>query len=347
MLPSFVNIALSLPLKQLRFVPENTDWRHEFMKMTECNCPVCGCFEFDQLVRDRNRRDNIDCTGAYVECKKCSLIYLHERPPWDEIVKFYSSIDENQTANTGTVNAEELKQQAKTPVPQWKMFLRNLRFRPHSWPLESVAQNHCRLLDIGCGSGAKLLEFSQRGYDVWGVDVGEQSINNCKELLPQGHFIVGEVNQIDLPDKFFDFIRIDNALEHVPNPKEVIQECRRLLSHRGKLMIYVPHGKSLSMRFLKGNSISVWIPFHLQLFTHKSLRRLIEDAGLRDVRIYGYTPMSWLPLSIVQWQNRNKFISRSRYKNIPFWMTVVCLPIGWLAAKLGMSEELVAEVISD
>ena len=93
------------------------------------------------------------------------------------------------------------------------------------------------------------------------------------------------------------------------------------------------------MRLLKGNSISAWIPFHLQLFTRKSLKRLLEEAGFKDVRIYEYNPTSWLPLSIMQWKNRNQATAKYNY---PSWLTWVCYPMGWLAGKVGFGEELVA-----
>ena len=263
-------------------------------------------------------------------------------------MKFYSSLDENQTANAGKADVVELRRQAESPVPKWKQILRKVRFRPHSWPLESVSKGSKRLLDLGCGSGAKLFEFAQRGYEVWGVDVGKDAIRLCKELLPEGHFIQGELQETDLPDGYFDYIRIDNALEHVPNPKQVIAECRRLLCGGGQLMVYVPHGRSLSMRLMKGNSISAWIPFHLQLFTRKSLRRLLKEAGfnpqisqitrINPIRIYEYNPTSWLPLSIMQWKNRRQTTMKL---NPPHWLTLVCYPIGWLAVKFGMGEELV------
>ena len=276
-------------------------------------CPVCGTSRYKTLFCGHNRRDNIDCSGTYVKCKECSLVYLLDRPPWKEIVKFYSSMDENQTANAGRANEEELRRQAEKPIQKWKQILRKVRFRPHSWPLESVPQGSKRLLDLGCGSGAKLFEFAERGYEIWGVDVGADAIRLCKELLPEGHFIQGELQKTGLPDGHFDYIRIDNALEHVPNPKEVIAECRRLLCGGGQLMVYVPHGRSLSMRLMKGSSISAWIPFHLQLFTRKSLRQLLEDAGfnpqitqINPIRIYEYNPTSWLPMSIMQWKNRSQ-----------------------------------------
>ena len=302
------------------------------------SCPVCGTSEHKPLFRDHNRRDNIKCSGTYVQCKECSLVYLRERPPWEEIVKFYSSVDVDQTANAGQADVVDLRRQAGKPAPKWKQMLRKVRFRPHSWPLESVPQGSKRLLDLGCGSGTKLFEFAERGYEVCGVDVGEDAIRLCKELLPEGHFIQGELQETGLPDGHFDYIRIDNALEHVPNPQEVIRECRRLLRVGGGLMVYIPHGRSLSMRFMKGNSISAWIPFHLQLFTRKSLRQLLKEAGFKDIRIYEYNPTSWLPLSIMQWKNQKQ---PSMKFNHPRWLSLACYPIGWLAANFGMGEELV------
>ena len=308
-------------------------------KITETLCPICKSDKYVILFHDHNRRDNIDFSGSYVQCKECSLVYLGERPLWKEIVKFYSSVDEGLTANAGQANAVELRWQAEKPVPKWKQILRKIRFRPHSWPLDPVPQGSKRLLDLGCGSGVKLFEFSERGYEVWGVDVGEVTIRLCKELLPEGHVIQGELQETDLPDGHFDYIRIDNALEHVPNPKEVIRECCRLLCGGGQLMVYVPHGRSLSMRLMKGNSISAWIPFHLQLFTRKSLKRLLDEAGFVDVRIYEYNPTSWLPLSIMQWKNRKQ--PTVKYDH-PAWVALACYPIGWLASKeWGLGEELV------
>lgn len=306
----------------------------------EMLCPVCKSDKYVILFHDHNRRDNIDCSSSYVQCKECSLVYLQERPPWGEIVKFYSSMDEDQTANAGLADVEEVRRQAEMPVPKWKQLLRKARFRPHSWPLDAVPEGSKKLLDLGCGSGAKLIEFAERGYDVWGVDVGADAIRFCKELLPQGHFFQGELQETGLPDGHFDYIRIDNALEHVPNPKEVIRECRRLLCGGGQLMIYVPHGRSLSMQLMKGNSITAWIPFHLQLFTRNSLRRLLEEAGFKDVRIYEYNPTSWLPLSIMQWKNQKQPTPTMKF-NHPRWLTLACYPICWLAAKFGMGEELV------
>lgn len=316
----------------------NEGCRSKMTEMNETGCPICGNSKYEVLFHGHNRGDNIGCSGTYVQCRECSLVYLHERPPWEKIVRFYSSLDHDITADSGQVDVIRLRRRLGKRVPKWKETLRRVRFRPHSWPLESASLEGKRLLDLGCGNGAKLVEFAQRGYDVWGVDVGKDSIRVCRAILPQGHFIQGELQGTGLPVAFFDHIRIDNALEHVPNPGEVVEECYRLLRQGGKLFVFVPHGKSLSIRIMKGNSISAWIPFHLHLFTYKSLRRLIEDAGFKQIKIYGYNPISWLPLSIMQRRNEGSPNPKLRP---PTWFNLVCFPIGWLATKLGMGEELV------
>lgn len=302
------------------------------------SCPICRKSDYKVILSDHNRRDGIDCSGTYVLCRECSLVYLRDRSPWEEIVKFYSSSNKGHTTNAGHISATELRQKINNNVPLWKTLLRKVRFRPHSWPLESAQKGSKRLLDLGCGDGAKLFEFIERGYDVWGVDVSTDTIRVCQEVLSQGHFLQGELHETGLPDSHFDYIRIDNALEHVPNPKEVMAECHRLLKIRGQILIYVPHGRSFSMRFMKGDSISSWIPFHLQLFTKRSLTRLLTEAGFKNIRITGYNPSSWLPMSFIQFKNRH---NPSMELTCPAWLTLVCYPIGWFANQAGLSEELV------
>ena len=301
-------------------------------------CPLCESTDYNILFNDKNRRKDTNCFGTYVQCKECSLVYLQERPQRETIIKFYSSHLDGQIVNAALSDHQELWRPGKMQIPRWKNLLRKVRFRPHSWPTESVPQGSNRLLDVGCGTGVKLIEFAQRGYEVWGADVGNDSIRLCSEMLPQGHFIQGELQDCNFPNDYFDYIRIDNTLEHVFNPREVIMQCRRLLCHGGKIFIYVPHGRSLSMRIMKGDSISSWIPFHQQLFTRRSLYRLMTEAGFRNIRIFGYYPASWLPASITQWE-KGRFNTRGN--DYRMWLNLVCYPIGWMASKVGLAEELI------
>ena len=66
-----------------------------------------------------------------------------------------------------------------------------------------MPQGAKRLLDLGCGNGAKLFEFAQRGHDVRGVDVSADDIRVCQELLPQGHLIKGVLPKTSLSSAYF------------------------------------------------------------------------------------------------------------------------------------------------
>jgi 2-polyprenyl-3-methyl-5-hydroxy-6-metoxy-1,4-benzoquinol methylase len=149
-----------------------------------------------------------------------------------------------------------------------------------------VPQASKRILNLGCGNGANLFQFARRGYEVWGMDVEANTIRPCKELLLQGHFIQGELQETGLPDAHFNSIRIDNVLEHAPDPKEIIRECHPLLRPKEQLPVYVPHGRSLSMRLIKSNSIFSWMLFHFQLFARKVLGAVAGRS-----RLYRYSSL--------------------------------------------------------
>lgn len=302
-------------------------------------CPICPEVKYKNLFSDYNRRDRFEYRGTYVQCLACSHVYLENPPSWDKLVQLYSSLDKNFTANSGRSDPERIIEKVSSPVSFWRKYLKKFGFRSHSWPLDVVPRLSKRILDVGCGDGERLLEFSRRGYDVWGVDVGAQSIELCRNILPGGTFSRGELPELKLPPESFDFIRIDNALEHMPNPVAVVRESFRLLRPSGKLMIYVPYGRSLTVRVFKGGSISSWMPFHLQLFTRKSLKKMLEDCGFKNVNIYGYNPPTWIPMSIVQAFYDMENPDLSRY---PKWLGKALLPIGWLFVCLGLPEELMA-----
>ena len=103
-------------------------------------------------------------------------------------------------------------------------------------------------------------------------------------------------------------------------------------------MIYAPHGRSFSIRVMRGRSISSWIPFHLQLFTRTSLAILLRETGFDGVKIHGYSPPHWLPMSVMQLVGLGV---NGRAPWLLSFLIAACAPVSWLATKVGMAEELI------
>jgi SAM-dependent methyltransferase len=68
-----------------------------------------------------------------------------------------------------------------------------------------------KILEVGCGSGAFLLPFSNNGMSVYGIDYSEELIYIARSVIPAGKFIISEANSIPFEDLYFDSV-ISNAV---------------------------------------------------------------------------------------------------------------------------------------
>jgi SAM-dependent methyltransferase len=91
----------------------------------------------------------------------------------------------------------------------------------------------------------------------------------------------GTLADARFPANEFDAVTMNHVIEHVPNPIELLQECRRVLKISGRMVIVTPNAASLGRsRFAR--AWRGWEPpRHLFLFTPHTLRVCAERAGLR------------------------------------------------------------------
>ena len=86
-----------------------------------------------------------------------------------------------------------------------------------------------KILDAGCGPGAALSYLSQFG-DVIGVDISDEALKFAKK---RGKVVKGDISDLPFKEETFDAVVAMDLLEHVPNPKNVIQEASRVLKNGG------------------------------------------------------------------------------------------------------------------
>jgi len=93
-----------------------------------------------------------------------------------------------------------------------------------------------RLLEVGCAEGFFLSVAKEEGWDPHGMDVEQQAAEYGRE-----HFGVdiycGPPGDAPWEDGYFDFIFMNNVMEHIVNPMEVLRTVHRVLRPGGILYI--------------------------------------------------------------------------------------------------------------
>jgi 2-polyprenyl-3-methyl-5-hydroxy-6-metoxy-1,4-benzoquinol methylase len=93
------------------------------------------------------------------------------------------------------------------------------------------------ILDAACGEGAFALWAKAGGNTVHAIDINEAPL----QLIKQGV----KFRQVDInkyrPRQRFDTIYLMEIIEHLEEPKKIIQKMFNLLKDDGRLLITTPH----------------------------------------------------------------------------------------------------------
>lgn len=183
-------------------------------------------------------------------------------------------------------------------------------FMPVVFELAGAVGPGTRVLDVGCGNGFTCGEFLRRGCSVVGIDPSQQGIELARREFPSGRF---EVMQADerilegLAEEPFDIVLSTEVIEHLYSPRAWARGCRRALKPGGRLVCTTPyHGylKNLLLSILgkwDSHANPLWDGGHIKLWSRKTLRLLLEEAGFEklEFRGVGRAPYLWMTMAVV------------------------------------------------
>lgn len=143
-----------------------------------------------------------------------------------------------------------------------------------------------RVLDLGCRYGA-LTEYYAAGNQVTGVDIDREALQHAEARLGIETLWADLDEPLPFESETFDVVVIGEVLEHIRDPRRLIDESRRVLRPGGRLVGSTPNGFRLKnrLRFLAGRHPEV-DPTHLHLFSPADVRGLLagfEDPQLRFI----------------------------------------------------------------
>ena len=129
------------------------------------------------------------------------------------------------------------------------------------------------ILEIGCAGGWNLYPFFKKGARVLGFDLGPDLVAKGRSLGMDLN--VGTIDDVPAQEKF-DLIILAHVLEHLANPKEILQKLASHLKPQGALYIEVPNIERYK-KFLGDIQLQ---NAHLYYYSPTTLLPYVKEAGL-------------------------------------------------------------------
>tara|TARA_B100000886_G_C20396192_1_gene480473 strand:+ start:337 stop:1341 length:1005 start_codon:yes stop_codon:yes gene_type:complete len=218
-------------------------------------CICCDTKKHEKISsigRDLSKLETIMCTG-------CGLIRSNPIPTKDELSKFYKEKYRSIYKLTYSPKIKHTIRYASGTIYHLNTILSFIDY-PHNK----------KLLDIGSGSGELLYFAKKAGFDVYGIEPNKGYAEFCinKLFLPVFN---GTYEEADIKMSTYDVIFMNEVLEHMPDPMNVLRDIHSYLKDDGILIVNVP-----DIEISKHSPIKRFHYAHIYNYNHLCLKKIIE-----------------------------------------------------------------------
>jgi ubiquinone/menaquinone biosynthesis C-methylase UbiE len=155
---------------------------------------------------------------------------------------------------------------------------------------DSLVGNHNngkQLLEIGCGTGHWSRYFSDKGFEITGIDISAKMIKIAnKKNIPHCRFQTADGQNLSFFDNSFDAAAAITVLEFSKNPEKIISEMVRCVKPKGRLLLGVLNSLSAYNQKRQKNINGVYA--YGRLFSPRQLKNLLERFGAVKMQIAGF-----------------------------------------------------------
>lgn len=142
--------------------------------------------------------------------------------------------------------------------------------------------------DIGCGEGTLCSQLRQKGWkNVTGLDLSRTRIERAANRHFGIAFHAATISNSPIPPASLDLAIMDNVIEHILEPTQVLADLRERIRPGGRLVLITPNMESGHFRLLGMRWTPELAPHaHVFLFTGASLNLLMVHSGF-DIEACG------------------------------------------------------------
>lgn len=248
-------------------------------------CPVCGAD--DVAVDPRFEFPRRGTSWRIVRCRGCDVLWTWPRPinlaafydrnyaPWQPPKRRRSRWRQFRESLAARRRTKALAILRGSGSPRSS---RDLAWLDAGMTLAPFGQG--RMLDVGCGGGDYLARQRELGWRVAGVEADPQTAKEVAARL-SAPVTPGLMPDVELHDAAFDLVTAWEALEHFDRPIAALKRMRTWLAPDGVLALSVPNIDALAARIFGPDWIALDMPRHVTHWSHDSLSKAVQRAGLR------------------------------------------------------------------
>ena len=215
-------------------------------------CPLCDA--------ERLRDIYLNVNGYTItRCLSCRLVFVREQVTIPELIAYYSQSDGADFIYADPENVKNLNHYFEK--------LRSL--------LESRMARG-RILDVGCSAGYFLDVMD--GWERHGIEIPSQWAEMARKKYGDD-IHVGTLEDSRYPAEFFDVITLQDTFDHLVDPLESLELCRRILKPGGRIVIKVHNIECLYARLSGRRFYAIIPPSHLFYYSKDTLKLALEKSG--------------------------------------------------------------------
>ena len=242
-------------------------------------CPVCSGparIDLDSLYDDRYGYPG---TYTILACSRCSHRFLDATFTADELGSQYTDYYPRSSRTLESYRPP-------VEVDGFDAWIAGSRASAFRWVPRDV-----KVLDVGCGFGETLAYHEARGCDAHGIDPDANLLRVADRYGLQAK--VGLFSASLYEPTSFDYVTLDQVVEHVGDPIDLLRDVHTVLRPGGTAIVATPNARGYGARLLGKSWINWHVPYHRQHFNRRSLRLAAEQAGFEVLSIRTITSSAW------------------------------------------------------
>lgn len=262
-------------------------------------CRICSNGSGNVAYRVREMHLGLREWFDYFQCAQCGCLQISDFPP--DMAKYYppryysfappSRVDPPRT--------HRLRDWARRTRDRYAIAERGMvgRILYAGWPNRGLRRSmgarfpgggakglrlgrRSRILDVGCGSAALLLELQAAGFDRL---VGIDAFLDDDLAYPGGLRVLKRT--IHEMSGRWDVIMFHHSFEHIPDPQATLSAAAKLLAPDGACLVRLPLVSSAAWERYGVNWVQLDAPRHFFLHSIESLKRVAGQAQMEISKI--------------------------------------------------------------